>query len=93
MNYLIDLSAASDKKEIHDILTRALDLPPYYGRNLDALWDCLTGELCIPCEIRLIPGTSDMPYLQALCDLFERAQAWHIRRGHTVQLYIEKPLQ
>ena len=93
MNYLIDLRTASDKKEIHDLLTRALELPPHYGRNLDALWDCLTSELCIPCEIHLTVGTEASPYLQALLDLFERAQAWHARRGHAVQLYIKKPLQ
>ncbi len=26
----------------HDILARELDFPAYYGRNLDALHDCLT---------------------------------------------------
>ena len=26
----------------HEILARELDFPPYYGRNLDALHDCLT---------------------------------------------------
>lgn len=27
---------------IHEQLARALDFPGYYGRNLDALYDCLT---------------------------------------------------
>ena len=26
----------------HDELARALSLPTYYGRNLDALWDCVS---------------------------------------------------
>lgn len=26
----------------HDALTRALQLPDYYGRNLDALWDMVS---------------------------------------------------
>ena len=26
----------------HEILARELHFPPYYGRNLDALHDCLT---------------------------------------------------
>ena len=30
------------KKEGHDYLMEALDLPDYYGKNLDALYDCLT---------------------------------------------------
>jgi len=28
--------------EVHDRFAQALDLPDYYGRNLDALFDCLT---------------------------------------------------
>lgn len=29
-------------EEFHDKLKIILELPDYYGRNLDALWDCLT---------------------------------------------------
>ena len=30
------------KDAMHDALTSALELPEWYGRNLDALHDCLT---------------------------------------------------
>jgi RNAse (barnase) inhibitor barstar len=39
------------KKDGHDYLMQALDLPDYYGRNLDALYDCLTE---MECEIELV---------------------------------------
>ena len=39
------------KKEGHDYLKEALNLPDYYGKNLDALYDCLTE---IECEIELV---------------------------------------
>ena len=39
------------KKDGHDYLMKALHLPDYYGRNLDALYDCLTD---MECEIELI---------------------------------------
>ena len=39
------------KEKGHDYLMEALDLPDYYGKNLDALYDCLTE---IDCEIELI---------------------------------------
>ena len=39
------------KKEGHDYLKEALNLPDYYGKNLDALFDCLTE---IECEIELV---------------------------------------
>ncbi len=29
-------------EQVHDRFAHALDLPDYYGRNLDALFDCLT---------------------------------------------------
>ena len=35
----------------HDYLMEALELPDYYGKNLDALYDCLCE---IECEIELI---------------------------------------
>lgn len=35
----------------HDYLMEALNLPDYYGRNLDALYDCLCE---MECEIELI---------------------------------------
>lgn len=38
-------------KEGHDYLMEALNFPDYYGKNLDALYDCLCE---ISCEIELI---------------------------------------
>ena len=35
----------------HDYLMEALDLPDYYGKNLDALYDCLTE---MECDIELV---------------------------------------
>ena len=32
----------ADKEVLHDTLARELALPDWYGRNLDALHDCLT---------------------------------------------------
>ncbi len=49
--YRIDCSRLTDREAAHDHLAQALELPAYYGRNLDALYDCLT-ELG-PCVIEL----------------------------------------
>jgi ribonuclease inhibitor len=36
---------------VYDILARDLDLPAHFGRNLDALYDALTGDVEGPFEI------------------------------------------
>ena len=48
----IDCSRLHAREAAHDHLAQALELPAYYGRNLDALYDCLT-EMG-PCVIELI---------------------------------------
>lgn len=37
-----EIGAFDDLDGFYDRVTDALGLPPYFGRNLDALWDCLT---------------------------------------------------
>lgn len=37
----LELSKMSSLTELHKYLRRALELPVYYGMNLDALYDCL----------------------------------------------------
>ena len=43
------------KQRGHDYLKDALDFPDYYGKNLDALYDCLC-EIGVETEIVLING-------------------------------------
>lgn len=41
-------------ERIHSILKQKLHLPDYYGENLNALWDCLTGWINLPIKIHWI---------------------------------------
>lgn len=43
-NILLDGRTFVDKATTHTLLKEKLDLPKHYGRNLDALWDCLTTD-------------------------------------------------
>lgn len=45
-------SEIKTRAQLHDALQAQLDLPEYYGRNLDALFDCLT-ELHEPSQIEV----------------------------------------
>ncbi|WP_340401563.1 barstar family protein [Paenibacillus sp. FSL H8-0079] len=38
--------------ELHQNLKDKLALPDFYGGNLDALWDCLTGTIELPLELK-----------------------------------------
>ena len=42
MNVILDVSRMGTKQSAHEHLQERLALPGYYGKNLDALYDCLT---------------------------------------------------
>lgn len=39
---ILDGAELTDRKTLHDTLAGSLRFPDWYGRNLDALYDCLT---------------------------------------------------
>ena len=50
MKYTLNGAALCEREAAHDEITRALPVPEYYGRNLDALWDevsCMEGEILV----------------------------------------------
>ena len=51
MKYVLDASRMTSKEEAHAYLKEALELPEYYGNNLDALHDCLEEITDVEIEI------------------------------------------
>ncbi len=51
---ILDFSDCEYLGEIHQIIQEKLELPEWYGNNLDALWDALTGVMYVPANIKLI---------------------------------------
>ena len=43
METVIDCTGVSSRADLHQVFAEALSFPEYYGKNLDALFDCLTG--------------------------------------------------
>lgn len=58
----LDLNKMTSLPALHNYLHQALELPEYYGMNLDALHDCLTA-LAIPTEIIVSAKVKDEKYL------------------------------
>ncbi len=58
----LELNKMTSLPALHNYLHQALELPEYYGMNLDALHDCLT-EISEPLEIVVPQKVEDEDYL------------------------------
>lgn len=70
MNALIDGAAIETRDQLHDALARQLSFPAYYGRNLDALFDCLT-DLAEDTELRLVHTDALFAHLGVYADVLQ----------------------
>ena len=50
----IDFSECKYPMDLHKKISEGLELPEWYGNNLDALWDMLTGFIETPISISVI---------------------------------------
>ena len=51
---VLDFSKCKYLGEVHEIIKKELELPEWYGANLDALWDSITGIMYVPANIKMI---------------------------------------
>lgn len=67
--YKLDLREASDEERFHSLILSAFGFPSYYGRNLDAFWDCLS-EITGPAEVELVGYDSLNPTMTRYVDSY-----------------------
>lgn len=51
---LLDFSDCTTYAAVHGRIREELELPAWYGENLDALWDSLFGIMYLPADITVI---------------------------------------
>lgn len=76
--YIVDFSHITHYSGFYDAIIKGLDLPDYAGRNLDALWDCLTGFIDWPCEITIkgcsVLSQKQLDEVQDILAVFKQAE-------------------
>lgn len=79
MNYItLDFAGIKTLWDLHEYFKTAFQLPDYYGRNMDALWDCLYYSFEFPTTITL-KNVSDIPgemqeTVEVMLELFDDLQ-------------------
>jgi len=71
----IDFTDCKTLGELHQILKEELELPDFYGENLDALWDSITGLMYVPAKITIKKGGAKVlhEYIEKVVKIFNRA--------------------
>lgn len=85
-NITLDGRKIDNQEQLHAFLKESLELPDYYGNNLDALWDCLTGYVTMPLTIRWVQiqesekklGDYSRLLLQLFQDAEEEVEGFHL---------------
>jgi ribonuclease inhibitor len=86
---LLDGDKMIDKASTHTYLKQELELPDYYGENLDALWDCLSTD-CSPKKISIYKPQAIIEHLgdygESIINLFEQVA----EENENIKVHIER---
>ena len=85
---IIQGSKLKDKNVLHQILKQELNLPDYYGENLDALWDCLTTDIKLPITIEWVDFQESKAllgdYAENTLEIFNAAEKFTGEKLHII---------
>ncbi|RDT50009.1 barnase inhibitor [Escherichia coli] len=76
--FYLDGARVLSEKEFHSIISLSLNFGPYYGKNLDALWDRLSTDIERP--VKIIWLNSELSrvglgnYFDKIIEVFERVK-------------------
>ncbi len=89
--YKLDFTGITTREALHELLAGTLALPSYYGRNLDALYDCLCEmPLCMISlyHIEALECLGD--YALSFAETLEAAAADNLR---LIMIYVDGSLE
>ncbi|GIM95754.1 barstar family protein [Paractinoplanes toevensis] len=80
--------------ELHRFLARELDLGPYYGKNLDALWDRLTTDVERPVYLVWVDAAKSREGMgedlfDKIVDLLRKVAAKDVEAGYKDRFNVE----
>ena len=86
LTYRIDCRELTSRAAAHDCFARVFSLPAFYGRNLDALWDCIcalrepvTIEIVHVDALKAALGDYAGSFLETLDDLTRARDGFEVR--------------
>ena len=82
MKYTLNARNMITRDAAYDEIARTLPLPPYFGRNLDALWDVVS---CMEGEILLDNAAAATGYGEKILSLLQEAGEENPRLTFTLQ--------
>ena len=91
--YTLDFSKVKTIWDFHQALKDDLELLDYYGRNMDALWDCITADIEHPAII-FVKGLHALPKSledkkRILLEIFNDAIQWYEKVNSYLQVIIK----
>ena len=72
-NITVNFSLCKNQLDLHKELKEKLNFPEWYGNNLDALWDMLTGFIETPANITVVwkPINEDKNIKEAVLQIID----------------------
>lgn len=75
--FVLDFSNCTTLGEIYAVIQQELELPEWFGNNLSAFWDALTGMISVPAVLvfyKRTPNAELQSYLDKIIAVARRAE-------------------
>lgn len=85
----LDFSGCNYLGELYEVIKKELELPEWFGANLDALWDAVTGMMYTPAKIQICRNAGRnnlLPEVDKIIALLQEAEETY----HEISVVVKK---